>query len=74
MSLEQGRQSLRSSDGQNCWWGRGFETSSITVRILSSVKAWSRRSGNKVEVERNDRDDEKDEVEGSTGIRNEKRT
>jgi hypothetical protein len=75
MSLERGRQSLRSSDRQNCWWGGlGFETSSITVRILSSVKAWSGRSGNKAEVEQDYRDDEKDEVEGSEGIRNEKRT
>jgi hypothetical protein len=41
---------------------------------LGSVKAWSGRSGNKAEVERDYRDDEKDEVEGSERIRNEKRT
>jgi hypothetical protein len=39
-----------------------------------SVKTWSGRSGNKAEVERDYKDDEKDEVEGSERIRNEKRT
>jgi hypothetical protein len=47
--------------------------SSITVRILSSVKAWLKRSGDKAEFEQNSRDDEKDEAKESKGLRNEKK-
>jgi hypothetical protein len=45
-----------------------------TSIIAQSVKAWSKRSGDKVEVGWNYRNDERDEVEGSKGIGNEKRT
>jgi hypothetical protein len=43
-------------------------------QLVATVKAWSKRSGDKVEVERNYKDDKKDELEGSKGIGNEKRT